>query len=172
MKLKLAFLPSNYEVRLRITAIAKSPAKAAALISSAEKLIRKGAGRYIYGDDERSIGATVGTLLKKRKLTISAAESCTGGLILSKLTDIPGSSDYVMDGIVSYADSAKVRLLGVNPSDIKKYGAVSKTVAMQMAEGIRKTLKNRYRNICNRNSRSGRRKEEQACWAGVDRVFR
>lgn len=137
-ELKLAFLPSNYEVRLRITAIAKSPAKAAALINGAEKIIRKSAGKYIYGDDERSIEATLGTMLKKRRLTISAAESCTGGLILSKLTDIPGSSDYVMDGIVSYADKAKIRLLGVNPRDIKKYGAVSKTVAIQMAKGIRK----------------------------------
>lgn len=140
-EVKLAFLPSNYEVRLRITATAKSPAKAAALIKDAEKLIRKGAGKYIYGDDERSIEATVGSMLKKRKLTISAAESCTGGLILSKLTNVPGSSNYVMDGIVSYADSAKARLLGVNPSDIKKYGAVSKTVAMQMADGIRKRSK-------------------------------
>jgi nicotinamide-nucleotide amidase len=140
-ELKLAFLPSNYEVRLRITAMAKSPAKAAVLIKDAEKIIRKGAGKYIYGDDERPIEAALGTLLRKKKLTISAAESCTGGLIVSKLTDIAGSSDYVMDGIVSYADSAKVRLLGVNPRDIKKYGAVSKAVAMQMAEGIRKRSK-------------------------------
>ncbi|MCC7158234.1 MAG: CinA family protein, partial [Ignavibacteria bacterium] len=71
-------------------------------------------------------------------LTISAAESCTGGLIASKLTDIAGSSAYVMDGIVSYADKAKKRLLGVKPGTIKKYGAVSRETALEMAVGIRK----------------------------------
>lgn len=140
-EVKLAFLPSNYEVRLRITAISKSLKKADALIKEAVKKIIKSAGGFIYSSDESSIEETIGKVLRKRKLTISAAESCTGGLITSKLTDVPGSSDYVMDGIVSYADSAKVRLLGVNKLTIKKYGAVSQQVAEQMARWIRKRSK-------------------------------
>jgi nicotinamide-nucleotide amidase len=128
-------------VRLRITAMAGSIKKADALIRQAVKKMVLSAGGYIYSDNESSIEETVGKLLRKRKLTISAAESCTGGLITSKLTDIPGSSDYVMDGIVSYADSAKVRLLGVKGAAIKKFGAVSRQVAEQMAAGIRKRSK-------------------------------
>ena len=140
-EVKLAFLPSNYEVRLRITAMAGSIRKADSLIYQAVKKITSSTGGFIYSDNESSIEETVGKLLKKRKKTISAAESCTGGLIISKLTDIPGSSRYVMDGIVSYADSAKVRLLGVKGAAIKKFGAVSRQVAEQMAEGIRKRSK-------------------------------
>ncbi len=140
-EVKLAFLPSNYEVRLRITAMAGSIKTADDLIKKAVKKIISAAGGFIYSDNESSIEETVGRILKRRKLTISAAESCTGGLITSKLTDIPGSSDYVMDGIISYADSAKVRLLGVKSISIKKFGAVSRQVAEQMARGIRKRSK-------------------------------
>ena len=67
------------------------------------KRLYKKAGKYIYSGSEGSIEKTVGAILKRKNLTISAAESCTGGLIASKLTDIPGSSDYVMDSIVCYS---------------------------------------------------------------------
>lgn len=137
-EVKLAFLPSNYEVRLRITAIAKSTARAKLLLLQAEKLITKKAGSYIYSTEEGSIESTVGKILKRKKLTISCAESCTGGLLASKLTDIPGSSAYVMDAIVSYSDEAKHRLLGVKKETIKKLGAVSEQTAIEMAKGIRK----------------------------------
>lgn len=140
-EVKLAFLPSNYEVRLRVTVSADTVKKANELVNSAEKIIKSKTGNYIYSDSESPIEKTVGTLLRKKKLTISAAESCTGGLILSKLTDVPGSSDYVMDGIVSYADAAKIKFLGVKKESIKKYGAVSRQVAEQMAAGIRKRSK-------------------------------
>ncbi|MBZ0201597.1 MAG: competence/damage-inducible protein A [Ignavibacteria bacterium] len=137
-EVKLAFLPSNYEVRLRITVSAATLPKANSLVNSTLKLIKKAIDKFIYSDDEGSIEKTLGALLKKKRLTISAAESCTGGLIASKLTDIAGSSAYVMDGIVSYADKAKKRLLGVKPGTIKKYGAVSRETALEMAVGIRK----------------------------------
>ncbi len=137
-EVKLAFLPSNYEVRLRIAAMAKNASAADRLILDAERLITKKAGKYIYSTSEGSIEKTVGALLKKKKLTISAAESCTGGLLTSKLTDIAGSSNYVMDSVVSYSDKAKQRLLGVKPGTIKKFGAVSKETALEMAKGIRK----------------------------------
>lgn len=140
-EVKLAFLPSNYEVRLRITAIANNQSKAIKLIGDAEKLLRKKAGRYIYSSDESPIEKTVGVMLKKKDLTIAVAESCTGGLIASKLTDIGGSADYVMDAIVAYSNEAKRRLLGVKAKTLKAYGAVSKKVAEEMAAGIRKRSK-------------------------------
>jgi len=140
-EVKLAFLPSNYEVRLRITAIAKTQLKAAKLIGETEKLITKKAGKYIYSTTEGNIESTVGGLLKKKKLTIAAAESCTGGLLTSKLTDISGSSAYVMDSIVAYSNEAKRRLLGVKAKTLKAYGSVSQKVAEEMAIGIRKRSK-------------------------------
>lgn len=140
-EVKLAFLPSNYEVRLRITAIANNQSKAIKLIGDAEKLLRKKAGKYIYSSDESPIEKTVGVMLKKKDLTIAVAESCTGGLIASKLTDIGGSADYVMDAIVAYSNEAKRRLLGVKAKTLKAYGAVSKKVAEEMAAGIRKRSK-------------------------------
>lgn len=74
----------------------------------------------------------------KKGLTLAVAESCTGGLISSRLTDVPGSSDYFAGGIVSYANSAKVKLLGVQAAVINKYGAVSEQTARRMAQGARR----------------------------------
>ncbi|MCI0449437.1 MAG: CinA family protein [Chlorobi bacterium] len=84
------------------------------------------------------IEETIGKLLRKKKLTVSAAESCTGGLIASLLTDVPGSSDYFISGVVAYADEAKIKFLGVKKQTLKKYGAVSSQVTKEMALGIRK----------------------------------
>lgn len=83
----------------------------------------------------------VGSLLKQKGLTISAAESCTGGALLSALTDVPGSSAYVIGGVVAYSNRIKINQLGVNESDIEKYGAVSESVALQMAKNIAKLMK-------------------------------
>ncbi|MBF0485771.1 MAG: nicotinamide-nucleotide amidohydrolase family protein [Candidatus Omnitrophica bacterium] len=79
-------------------------------------------------------------LILKRK-TLATAESCTGGLVAHTLTNIPGSSDFFMAGIVSYANTSKTQLLGVSPLLIKKHGAVSAVVAKAMAEGVRKRIK-------------------------------
>ena len=79
----------------------------------------------------------VGQLLLDRKLTISAAESCTGGLLLSRLTDVPGSSAYVLGGVVSYSNALKVELADVPPALIEAHGAVSERVAAALAEGVR-----------------------------------
>jgi len=76
--------------------------------------------------------------LKEKNLTIATAESATGGLIASNLTNISGSSDYFDRGLITYSNKAKIKLLGVSESDLKKYGAVSKIIAEQMAEGARK----------------------------------
>ena len=138
---KLAFLPSNYEVRLRITVAANKRKKAEQLMNSALKKIKTRVKNYIYSYDENPLEYEVGKLLIKRKLTVSAAESCTGGLVASKLTNVPGSSDYFIDGVVSYSYTSKENLLGVKPTTLKKFGAVSEQTAIEMAEGIRKTSK-------------------------------
>ncbi len=138
---KLAFLPSNYEVRLRITVSANDSTKAEKLMNTALKKIKSRAADYIYSYGENPLEYEVGKLLAKRKLTVSAAESCTGGLVASKLTNVPGSSDYFIDGIVSYSYTSKEKLLGVKHETLIKSGAVSAQTAIEMAEGIRKTSK-------------------------------
>jgi len=80
--------------------------------------------------------AEVGRILRKKKLTIAVAESCTGGLISSRITDISGSSGYFLAGIVSYSNEIKKSLLGVSEISLKRHGAVSKQVALEMAEGV------------------------------------
>ena len=91
----------------------------------------------VFSTDGRSMEEVVGGLLRDRGLTISAAESCTGGLLLTRLTDVPGSSDYVLGGAVTYSNALKAVLAGV-PSDlIEKHGAVSEPVAAALADGIR-----------------------------------
>jgi nicotinamide-nucleotide amidase len=135
---KLAFLPSNYETRLRISVEAKREADADSAIRSAERKLIKKAGRFIYSRDESSIAETVGKLLGETSQTISAAESCTGGLIASKITDVAGSSDYFLEGVITYSNSSKNKLLGVKNSTLRKYGAVSNQTAVEMAKGIRR----------------------------------
>jgi nicotinamide-nucleotide amidase len=94
-------------------------------------------GDDIFSTDGRSLEHVVGDLLAERHLTIGAAESCTGGLITSRLTDIPGSSRYVMQSVVTYSNAAKTQLLGVPPAMIENHGAVSEAVALAMADGLR-----------------------------------
>lgn len=82
----------------------------------------------------------LGTLLRARRLTLATAESCTGGLVGHRLTQVSGSSDYYLGGVVAYAYSAKERLLGVPAADLVRYGAVSEHVALAMAHGARQAL--------------------------------
>jgi nicotinamide-nucleotide amidase len=95
-------------------------------------------GGDVFSTDGRSMEEIVGQLLLDRKLTIAAAESCTGGLMMSRLTDVPGSSAYVAGGVVVYSNELKTSLAGVDPSLIAKHGAVSEPVAVALAEGIKK----------------------------------
>jgi nicotinamide-nucleotide amidase len=94
--------------------------------------------KYIFSYGEETMEEIVARLLKEKKLTIAIAESCTGGLITSRLTDIPGSSEYLERAVVSYSNKAKVSLLNIPEAIIEKYGAVSEETARLMAEGVRK----------------------------------
>lgn len=94
-------------------------------------------GEDIFSSDGRVLEHVVGDLLVERGLTIALAESCTGGLIASRLTDISGSSRYVQQAVVTYSNEAKTSLLGVPPEMIAEHGAVSEPVALSMADGIR-----------------------------------
>lgn len=99
--------------------------------------LRKELGPYIYSEQaDDSLEEVVGNLLKERKQTVAVAESCTGGLLSSKITAIAGSSDYYVGGIISYSNEVKINQLGVKPETIQQFGAVSKETVCEMAKGI------------------------------------
>lgn len=126
------------EAELRITAKAENAEKAEELISEMLAKLKKRVGEYIYGYDDDTLGSTVFGLLKSKKLTLSTAESCTGGLLADAIVKIPGSSEVFGYGTVTYANEAKMKLLGVKSETLEKYGAVSPQTAQEMAEGVRK----------------------------------
>lgn len=134
---KLAFLPNQFGVKMRITVSAETFDSAQNQLSEIEQKIRLLVGRYIYGKNDDLLEDVVGRLLKERGLKVAVAESCTGGLICSRLTNISGSSEYFERGIISYTNAAKVENLKVNEDILQKYGAVSLEVARQMAEGVK-----------------------------------
>ena len=135
----LAFLPSFGQVTLRITGKGVTKEEAVDHSNKLMMFIREKAGTYIYGDHkDHTLSDRVGQLLVDQNKSIATAESCTGGLIANTLTDIPGSSAYVLGGIVSYANSVKQEQLGVLENDLIQFGAVSKSVALQMAKGVAK----------------------------------
>ncbi|MBE9171322.1 competence/damage-inducible protein A [Pleurocapsales cyanobacterium LEGE 06147] len=131
---------SQGEVRLRVSAKAKSEAEAIALIEPVAQQIKDIAGLDYFGADEDTLASVVGKLLKQAGETLSVAESCTGGGLGEMLTSVPGSSDYFIGGIIAYANRVKISLLGVNAEDLEQFGAVSKPVAQQMAQGVKQSL--------------------------------
>ena len=133
----LAFLPSPAGVRLRITAHGATGEETEVLVQAVERRIRAKVSRYIYGTDEEDLETVLGGMLAQKKLTVAVAESCTGGLIAHRLTNVAGSSSYFERGVVTYSDASKISLLGVPPAMIAAHGAVSREVAASMAGGIR-----------------------------------
>jgi len=125
------------EVNLRITITAETEDAAQANIARIEASLRERLGDHVYGVEDDTLEAVVGQLLRERHMTIATAESCTGGLVATRLTDVSGSSDYVHAGVVVYSNEAKQALLGVPHDLILQHGAVSEAVARAMAEGAR-----------------------------------
>jgi len=125
------------EIHFRITAKAEGIEAAKNLIAPLEKAIRERLGSYVFGQDQDSLEGVVAGLLREKGLTIGVAESCTGGLVAHRLTNIPGSSDYFQLGIVAYHNLWKESLLNVSGEVLRAKGAVSPEVAIAMAKGIR-----------------------------------
>lgn len=123
-------------VDIRIIAKGTSADQTQAMLDKTEAEIREKLGDAIYGKDGQELEEVVGALLKQRKLKIAVAESCTGGLIGGRITNIPGSSEYFERGIVVYSNLSKTELLGIPQTLIDKHGAVSAETAAAMAKGI------------------------------------
>lgn len=129
------------EVRLRVTAEAECKERAAEMCDlMIEKIRDTEVGEFIYGVDVGSLEGAVVKFLRERGLTLSVAESCTGGLIAKRITDISGCSDVFLGGCVTYANEVKQELLGVRADSLEKFGAVSEQVAAEMARGVRQRL--------------------------------
>jgi len=122
---------------VRVVARGADLAGAEARLREVVEEIRQRLGALVIAESEERLESVVGRLLREGGHTIATAESCTGGLIASLLTDVPGSSGYVLEGVVAYSNVAKIRQLGVLPADLEAHGAVSEPVARQMAQGIR-----------------------------------
>jgi nicotinamide-nucleotide amidase len=134
----VAPLAGQGKVRLRITTRAATQEEAEERIAPVEREILSRLGDYYFGEDEETLESAVGRLLKENGATLALAESCTGGLLAKRLTDIPGSSAYFEEGLVTYSNESKERLLGVPGGMLLEHGAVSEPVARKMAEGVRK----------------------------------
>jgi nicotinamide-nucleotide amidase len=125
------------QIELHLTAAASDRAAANATLDAGVRELEAVLGSAVYSTDGRPLEAVVGDMLRERGMTIAVAESCSGGLLASRLTDVPGSSDYVERGVVCYSNRAKTELAGVPESLIAEHGAVSEPVAEAMATGIR-----------------------------------
>lgn len=125
------------QVDLRITAGAPRAKEAEQLIASVEKKIRRRLGSLIYGTDDDELENVLGQLLRAKRKTVATAESCTGGLIGHRITEVPGSSDYYAGGVIAYSNTVKQSALGVPATLLRKHGAVSAQSAQAMARGIR-----------------------------------
>ncbi|MPQ43262.1 competence/damage-inducible protein A [Clostridium tarantellae] len=128
----------DVDVILRITAKAKDKEEADKLIKPLEFEIRKRLGDNIYGEGETTLEDILGEMLVNKKLTIATAESCTGGMVASTLINYPGISDVFKEGIITYSNESKMKMIGVKQETLNNFGAVSKETAKEMAEGIAK----------------------------------
>ena len=131
----------NGECRVRVSARAKDEATASEMCDRQIEEIRKTeVGEFIYGIDVDSMENALVLKLRERGMTLATAESCTGGLISKRVTDLAGCSDVFLGGCVTYANEAKERLIGVSRETLEKYGAVSEQTAREMARGVRLAL--------------------------------
>lgn len=133
----IALLARKGEVVIRLTAKGGTEFEANQLIAGLEEVITPRISDYLFGIDHDSMETVVGQSLLNHKLSLSLAESCTGGLVTSRLTDIPGSSDYIRGSVVCYSNEIKIKEIGVADEILLQHGAVSSQTAIAMAAGIR-----------------------------------
>jgi len=125
---------------LRVTVKGRPLAGAEKLVDEAIVKLKGRVGAYAYGVDDADLAAVVLEKCRASGFTLAVAESCTGGMLGERLTNIPGSSKVFLGGVVAYHNDVKLDLLGVRPEDIEQFGAVSEEVALRMASGIRERL--------------------------------
>jgi nicotinamide-nucleotide amidase len=135
--IKLAYLPSLSEVKLRLTAVGDDQKKLEAETAALVEKLKPLAGEYIYGYGEDPLEVVLGNLLRDKKLTLAVAESCTGGYVSHLITSVPGSSDYFMGSMIPYAYEIKEKHLGVKAETLKQFGAVSEQTIIEMANAVR-----------------------------------
>jgi nicotinamide-nucleotide amidase len=135
--IRLAYLPGYGEVKLRLTAIGDNQTQLASEVNALVEKLKALAGDYIYGMGDEPLEAVVGRMLRERKLKLALAESCTGGFLSHLITTVPGSSDYLLGAIVSYANDVKINTLGVSSETLQQHGAVSEETIMEMATRVR-----------------------------------
>lgn len=135
--IKLAYLPGLGDVKLRLTGFGTSEEKINAEIDEFVEKLKPLAGTYIYGYGNQTLEEVIGQILRAKKLTLSIAESCTGGYLSHLVTSVPGSSQYFLGSMIPYAYEIKMRQLGVKPEILEKYGAVSEPTIIEMANIVR-----------------------------------
>ena len=143
-KVQMGIYPNPEEIQVKITVTEKNEKSADKIISKIEKQIKSRLKNYIFGYDNEKFEEIIGRMLKKSKKTLAIAESCTGGLLANRITDVPGSSDYFKLGLVTYSNESKNKLLNIPMETIKKYGAVSKKTASLMAKNVRILARSDY----------------------------
>ena len=144
-EMHLAYLPHPLTgIRLRLSIYGGMHEEQEARVEEQIVRLKEILGNRVYSDQDDTLEATVGRLLKKAGMTLSAAESCTGGEISHLITSVPGSSAYYLGSVTSYAVSVKEKVLGVPAETIEKFGVVSGEVAAAMAEGVRKVTDSDY----------------------------
>ena len=141
--LKVAFLPRHTGVTVRLSVPADHK-NAVAYLDGLYRALRERFPKHVYGRDNSSLAAEVGTLCKRHGLKIATAESCTGGLIASQITDVAGSSAYYETGFVTYANATKIKTLGVKASTLESHGAVSEETVTEMLAGLLATSQADY----------------------------
>jgi nicotinamide-nucleotide amidase len=135
--IQTTILASPGQIELHLAAAGDDPDAVERLLDDGVSQLEAGLGSVVFSTDGRSLETVVGEDLRRRQWRVAAAESCTGGALLARMTEVPGSSAWVVGGVVAYANEVKVRDLGVPAALLEQHGAVSEPVARAMAEGIR-----------------------------------
>jgi len=144
-RVKISTLPYPGQIEIHLVAYSnKSRDQAESLIRKLEKRIFERLKDHIFSFDGEELEEVVGKLLKSQKKTLAVAESCTGGLLSNRITNVPGSSDYFLQGTVAYSNQAKIGFLGIRPAVLQKHGAVSPQTAKAMAKGIKEKAQADY----------------------------
>ncbi len=138
--IELLYLPSFPEIHLKLVGRGANAREIESRLKRSEAEIADRLGIELFGRGDEEMEGVVGRLLREKNSTIAVAESCTGGLIAHRITEIPGSSDYFLLGVVAYSNQAKETLLGVARSILERNGPVSKETAEQMAVGVRERI--------------------------------